>query len=291
MNPETTPVVTGQDLLTGLRRLDLPPAAGVMIHSSLKSFGRVEGGARTVVEALMETVTPEGTLLMPSFNHDVPFREAGPGYYDPGETPTSNGAIPDLFWRMPGVHRSLDPTHPVAAWGRHARRYIENHHRTLTMGPESPLGLLCADDGFGLLLGVGYWANSFHHVVEMSTGAPCLGRRTEAYPVRLPDGRTVEGRTWGWRERDCPINDHVLYAEEMVERGLQKEVWIGKCRATIYRLKDGYRAIAELLQQGKNGFPPCQRCPIRPRRVRQSVPSDWDAEGQRPAPDSSAWSY
>lgn len=34
----------------------------VMVHSSLKSFGHVEGGADTVVDALMELLTPEGTL-------------------------------------------------------------------------------------------------------------------------------------------------------------------------------------------------------------------------------------
>ena len=133
----------------------LPAGAGVMVHSSLKSFGQVEGGAHTVVEALMEVLTPQGTLLMPTFNHEAPFFEGGPGYYHPAETPTVNGAIPDCFWRMPGVRRSLDPTHPFAAWGRHARRYTQFHHRTLTMGPQSPLGQLYADDGFGLLLGCG----------------------------------------------------------------------------------------------------------------------------------------
>jgi len=114
-------------------------------------------------------------------------QEGGPGYYHPGETPTTDGAIPDAFWRMPGVQRSLDPTHAFAAWGKDSLRYTRFHHRTLTMGPESPLGLLQRDGGYGLLLGVGYYANTFHHVVEMSTAAPCLGRRSEAYPVILPD--------------------------------------------------------------------------------------------------------
>ncbi|HEY3415866.1 MAG TPA: AAC(3) family N-acetyltransferase, partial [Armatimonadota bacterium] len=143
-------MLTHSHIVAGLRELGLPAGAGVMVHSSLKRFGLVEGGPRAVIEALMEVLTPEGTLLMPTFNHDVPFRPGGPGYFSPIETPTSNGAIPDFFWRMPGVRRSLDPTHPFAAWGKHARRYTEFHHRTLTMGPQSPLGLLHADDGFGL---------------------------------------------------------------------------------------------------------------------------------------------
>ncbi len=279
------------DLIAGLRRLGLQSGAGVIVHSSLKSFGYVEGGPHTVIAALMELLTPAGTLLMPSFNHNQPFDPGGPGYYHPGETPTINGAIPETFWRLPGVVRSLDPTHPFAAWGKHAQRYIENHHRTLTMGPQSPLGLLSADGGFGLLLGVSYAANTFHHVVEMSTGAPCLGLRTEAYPVILPDGRRVPGRTWGWRAGICPFTDNLRYAAVMESRGLQKETQIGNCRAILFKLKDCYEVVAEILRRGMDGFPPCVRCSIRPRRVPQTVESDWDAERQTLRPDSIAWTY
>ncbi len=285
------PIITREDIIAGLREFNVLSSAGVMVHSSLSSFGRVEGGAQTVIDALMEIITPQGTLLMPSFNHNVVFDDGGPGCYNPAETPTIDGAIPDRFWRLPGVRRSLDPTHAFAAWGRDSQRYTQLHHRTLTMGPASPLGLLLADDGYSLLLGVGYWANTFHHVVEMSTGAPCLGQRSEAYPVVLPDGRRVMGRTWGWREIDCPINDHALYAEEMARRGLQVEIRIRGCTATLFRLRDAYEVIAGLLRSGINGHPPCSQCPIRPRRVPQTVASDWDDAAQRPLPGSTAWEY
>ena len=283
--------VKKEDIAAGLRSLGLSPGAGVIVHSSLKSFGHVEGGAQTIIEALMEVATAAGTLLMPSFNHGAAFAEGAPGYFDPGETKTTNGAIPDLFWRMPEVERSMDPTHAFAAWGKHAKRYTQFHHRTITMGPESPLGLLHADDGYGLLLGVGYHANTFHHVVEMSTGVPCLGVRTEAYPVRLPGGETVESRTWGWREKSCPFTDEGRYHEVLQARGLQQEVLIGQSRVILFRLRDCFEVIAEILRQGKDGFPPCTGCAIRPRQVAQTVPSDWDAEGQYLLPDAAAQDY
>ncbi|MGC9349454.1 MAG: AAC(3) family N-acetyltransferase [Anaerolineae bacterium] len=283
------PVVTKSEIMKGLRQLGLTPGMRLMVHSSLSSFGYVEGGAHAVVEALMELLTPEGTLLMPTFNHGAPFGDGGLEYYHPEETPTINGAIPDRFWRTDGVARSLNPTHPFAAWGRDHRRYTENHHRTLTMGPESPLGLLHRDDGYCLLLGVDYRSNTFHHVVETSTGAPCLGRRTEAYPVVLPDGRRVLGRTWGWRARSCPFTDSNRYADEMVDK--QRVAVIGRCRALLYRLRDCYSVVARILAQGKQGFPPCDGCPIRPRRVPQTVPSDWDEARQCLKPDSVALTY
>jgi len=289
--PPTGEVIGLEDLCDGFRGLGLRAGSGVMVHSSLSSFGHVLDGVRTVIDALMEVVTPEGTLMMPSFNHGKPFGPGGSGYYDPRETRTTNGAIPDLFWRLPDVQRSLDPTHPIAAWGKKAQRYTRGHHRTLTMGPESPLGLIGAEGGYGLLLGVDHDSNTYHHVVEMSTFAPCLGQRSEAYPVRLPDGGQALGRTWGWRSQRCPIDDEAIYREEMETQGLQKTALIGSCRATLFRLDDCYRVVAGLLASGKNGIQPCSRCPVRPRHVAQTVAPDWDAATQTLMADSIAWSY
>ena len=269
-------IVTQSSITSSLRSLGVHSGMGLMVHSSLHSFGYVKGGAATVVAALMDILTPAGTLLMPTFNHGEPFEPGGAGVFDPRITRTRNGAIPDYFWRLPGVVRSLDPTHAFAAWGAHAERYVANHHRTLTMGPHSPLGLLLADGGSTLLLGVTYGSNTFHHVVEMSTGAPCLGRRTEAYPVQLSDGRRVMGFTWGWRERACPITDHTRYAARMRERGLDRTTIIGSCEATLFLLRDCYDVIAEALREGIDGHPPCRLCPIRPRVVAATVASDWD---------------
>jgi aminoglycoside 3-N-acetyltransferase len=280
-----------KDIVRGLRELGVHTGIGLMVHSSLRSFGHVQGGAPTVVAALMDVVTADGTLMLPTFNHGAPFEDDGIGYFDPLTAPTRNGAIPDCFWRMPGVQRSMDPTHPFAAWGRHAQRYVQYHHRTLTMGPQSPLGLLQADDGYCLLLGVDYHSNTFHHVVEMTTGAPCLGRRTEAYPVQLPDGRRVMGRTWGWRGGTCPFTDRNRYGAVMHEHGLDRQVMIGTCCATLFKLQDCFDVVAEMLRDGYAGIPPCTACPVRPRSVVQTVDSDWDDVDQKLKPDSVGWTY
>jgi aminoglycoside 3-N-acetyltransferase len=279
------------DITAGLQQFPSLTDAGVMVHSSLRSFGQVEGGALSVIQALMEVITPSGMLMMPTFNHGFAFEEGAPGYYHPGETPTINGAIPDLFWRLPGVSRSLDPTHPIAAWGKHSREYTQHHHRTLTMGLQSPLGRLYQAGGYVLLLGVGYGSNTFHHVVETALRAPCLGLRSEAYPVRLPDGRTVPGRTWGWRDSACPFTDQSLYPPEMESRHLHQTAWIGECRAIMFRMQDCFNVVAELLLQGRNGIPGCRGCPIRPRRVPQAVESDWDVQRETLKADSTAWDY
>lgn len=273
------PRVTREQIAEGLRALGIGRGMGIMVHSSLRSFGYVEGGPEAVIGALMDVVGPEGTILMPSFNHGAPFEPDGPGVYDPRETPSLNGRITDVFWRLPGVHRSLDPTHPFACWGRCAERYTCNHHRTLTMGEDSPLGLLARDGGYQVCLGTTHATTTAKHLAETIRRVPCLGRRTEAYPVRLPDGQVVLHRTWGWRERACPLTESGEFIEaEMERRGLQRRGWIATCRVTVFRLSDLVRVVDDLLAHGYGGVPPCRECPIRPRRVAATVPSDWPDE-------------
>ncbi len=139
------------------------------------------------------------------------------------------------------------------------------------------------------MLGVGYEVNTYHHVVEMTTGAHCLGLRTEAYPVVIADGRRVMGRTWGWRAGICPLTDEVAYAEEM--RPLQRQIQIGNSRITLFRLQDCFGVIAKILREGKDGHPPCTRCPIQTRVHPNTVESDWDAQKDCVEDNSEAWAY
>ena len=40
-----------------------------MVHSSLSRIGHVIGGPGAVIDALLAVIGPDGTLMMPSFNH------------------------------------------------------------------------------------------------------------------------------------------------------------------------------------------------------------------------------
>ena len=57
-------------LVTEFKRIGLKEKDVVLVHSSFKSFGEVEGGPQTVVDALISTLGNEGTLIVPRFNFD-----------------------------------------------------------------------------------------------------------------------------------------------------------------------------------------------------------------------------
>lgn len=57
-----------ETLTQELRRLGIGRAMDMLVHSSLSSIGWVEGGAETVIHALLSAVSPAGTILMPALN-------------------------------------------------------------------------------------------------------------------------------------------------------------------------------------------------------------------------------
>jgi aminoglycoside 3-N-acetyltransferase len=59
--------LTSHQITRGLRALGLMRGAVVEVHSSLSACGRVEGGAPAVIQALMDVVGPEGTLVMSAY--------------------------------------------------------------------------------------------------------------------------------------------------------------------------------------------------------------------------------
>ncbi|HGJ64927.1 TPA: AAC(3) family N-acetyltransferase [bacterium] len=268
--------ITQEDIKAKLLVFGFRKGDRIMVHSSLRSFGHVVGGAEAVIKALIDVVGETGIIMMPSFNHGAPFSPNGSGIFDPKETPTTNGKIPDTFWRIKGVFRSLNPTHAFSAWGKDAERYTKDHHLTLTMGEESPLGMIALDGGYQINFGTTHGTTTAKHLAETINRSPCLGYRTEEYPVRLPDGSIAYHRTWGWRESACPITDSGEYIEiEMEKQKLQKKGYIGDALVTYFRLWNLIKVIFDMLDNGYAGFPPCSKCSIRPRAVAETRPSDW----------------
>ena len=59
-------MVTEQQLKRALAELGVEKGMILEVHSSLSSFGRLEGGAVTVIDTLKELVTEEGSIFMPA---------------------------------------------------------------------------------------------------------------------------------------------------------------------------------------------------------------------------------
>lgn len=162
--------IAADDLSRDLRELGVAPGAALVVHASLRRIGRVAGGAESVIRALMDILTPEGTLMMPAFSgqlSDAAELGGQPQPFDPVRTPSQDmGAIAETFRNLPGVYRSKHPVQSLATWGRHAEELVADHGLDWPLGPNSPLGRLCDRGGQVLLIGVGHNRNSTLHLAE-----------------------------------------------------------------------------------------------------------------------------
>ncbi|HVF11163.1 MAG TPA: AAC(3) family N-acetyltransferase [Abditibacteriaceae bacterium] len=160
-------MLTQQTIADDLRRLGVRRHDALVVHSSLRSLGKVEGGAQAVIAALLDVIGPGGLLVLPTFTYWTQV-------FDPNIDPCLTGLIPETARAWPGAVRSLHPTHSVAAIGAGAETLCAGHHRVAGSGLGSPLDKLAARDGSILLLGVSHNTNSTIHVGEAHAAAGYL---------------------------------------------------------------------------------------------------------------------
>ena len=169
-----------QQLKDQLESMGLKGDETILIHSSMKAIGAVDGGADTVLDAWMEYFK-DGLLLLPT--HTWKTVNADNPVYNPYTTPSCVGLLTNMFMKRDGVIRSLHPTHSMSGYGKNAAEYLagEEYHNT----PCTPGG--CYDrlkevGGKVLLVGVGHERNTYIHSVEEVLNVP---NRLSDMPMEL----------------------------------------------------------------------------------------------------------
>jgi aminoglycoside 3-N-acetyltransferase len=198
---------TKAQLLVQSRQLGLSSGDSVMVHASLRAVGRVLGGPDALIDALMETIGPAGTMMM-YVGCEQPFDDVGRGCYtgeeealilehcppfDPMTARASRafGALAELFRTRPGVICSCNPGARMAAVGAKADWLMRDHPLHYGMGAGSPLEKLCETGGKVLLVGSDPDEVTLLHYAENL--APIARKKTVRVKLPLPiDGK----RTW-----------------------------------------------------------------------------------------------
>lgn len=118
-------IVTKENIKSALTELGIQSGDLVVFHSSLKSMGHVVGGPQTVIDAFLEQVGPDGTIVVPTLlNESYPVAYE---IWDKENTPSEVGLITEVFRTMPGSLRSDQATHSAAAYGKMAEQITQDH--------------------------------------------------------------------------------------------------------------------------------------------------------------------
>ncbi len=203
--PDATPV-TRDDIAHGLRQLGLRPGDKLLVHSSLKSFGRVDGDADTVIDGVLDVLGDCGTLLAPTLTGGPEYAPENPPHVDLRTAACWTGAIPEALRQRAAATRSTHPTHSVTALGADADTLTANHYLAPTpCGYTSPYQRLLRAGGKIAFFGCGLSVcTTFHaiesiacveyHLQKQITYASCIdrhGNRVET-PCRLHDYHSPE---------------------------------------------------------------------------------------------------
>jgi aminoglycoside 3-N-acetyltransferase len=184
------------ELKTGLAKLGLGKSL-VIAHASLKAFGHIEGGAETMVEALLDSVRG---VIMPTFTYKTMLNpDVGPprngitygseadlnkmaeAYHPDMPADKMMGTLPETLRKHPKAKRSM---HPIQSFAGVRADAILNSQTIYN--PLAPIGALAERDGWVLLLGVDQRVNTSIHYAEK------LGGRMQFIRWALLQDRVVE---------------------------------------------------------------------------------------------------
>jgi len=222
-----------KDVVAGLQKLGLSRGDLVEVHSSLSSLGWVEGGAETVIAALIEVVGEGGTIVMSAYNVSpaIPVteeeRSRGIGWkvrildLDSNE-PTGMGAVADTFRKRPNVVCGTG-LHRTCAWGRDARAHTEGYEN------------LVAADGWVLLVGVDIYRCSSLHVAER---VPIPEAITDRFLIPDEILRDYPEEQWAIGYGSVPGDPWGTAWREAQERGLVRTAKIGEATCHLFKARE-----------------------------------------------------
>ncbi len=234
------PIVTKDDIKRALQRLGVVPGDILVVHSSFKSMGTIEGGAETVVGAMREVLGDEGTLVFPTLCQ----KDWGNVYqnWNVLTSPSDIGYLTNYFRLLPGAIRSDQATHSVAAMGKHAEYITRDHGKRgqrYGIYGETPFAVSSPWEKFYtlhakiLLLGVSYSATTLRHFVEYRL----LNRYLQTL-IGTPEEEKLKEQIWHYSTRQrpgvWPTLDNMKVVPHLEQLGFVQKTTCGNATLTLF---------------------------------------------------------
>ena len=231
------PRVTRDDIFAGLREVGLSTGDVVLVHSSLSAFGRVDGGADAVIDALLGAVGESGTVVVPTFTWGA-FHAAERVTLDVRGTSCKGevGIIPETFRLREDARRSTHICHSVAAIGPRTDDVMGGRS---SFGEGSTFHQLYELDAWCLFLGVEFTSCTELHAVEEYMRVPYRHHRD--FPqstVILEDGTEVPSEAIEFLREPGYLNDFSKMRGVFEQHDVLRTTEVGNALITNTRIRD-----------------------------------------------------
>jgi len=245
-----------------LRKLGVQRGRDLLIHSSMSRIGPVQGGARTVIQALQAVAGPDATLVMPTYPMPATMAQwmRSPDPFHVEDSPSRMGILTEIFRKTPGALRSAHPSHSIAALGPNAAAYTADHHRAATpCGTGSPFLVHTERGGDILCIGTGVGKITSYHIVEDHLAdfpLPVYLDQRMGKHVIFPDGRREwieilvgNARLSPWRVDNFKPKE-IEFLAHLRGYGICREGMIGRAASHLIDAARLRAMMAELAGQG-----------------------------------------
>lgn len=205
-NKEISSIITIEDVKRLLKNIGIQNGDVLEVHASLKSIGYILGGANALLDAILEVLGFEGTLVMSAHSID----NSEPAYFQKPpvdislfksireNTPSFKGKFDDLsgmgqlaiaLQKRPSVYFSSHPQVSMMAHGKHAKWITQSHPLNDMFGLKSPLAKMVELKAKVLLIGVEYNSCTGMHLGEYLS---------QKRPIVIQGSRMVVGSKEDW---------------------------------------------------------------------------------------------
>ena len=247
MNEEKmrSPLLTKEELVKELRLLGLSRGMLLLVEADSDRLPYLVGGEQALVDALMEVVGYEGTIVCASFTSELldpacipecPFpyesweeiRCNALPYQPKLSLPKYSDPFVRQFLRNDGIVRSYHPLYSFAAWGKYAKVICRRHPLHFGLNEESPLGRICDLNGYVLLLGTSFEKACIHALAQY---------RSQRLPICIRRLPVEKNTSLLWKDVLDYRLDHsrISAVQEMMEdRRTISYSYLGNARITLF---------------------------------------------------------
>lgn len=239
---------TYDSFMTDLSQSAINSKGTLLVHSSMKAIGEVDGGADAVLDALIQYMK-DGLLLFPT--HTWHEDNCVDGIYDYKSEKSCVGYLTNQFRMKEGVIRSLHPSHSVAAIGSRASEYVKHDDTAASPCPRHGcMGSLYDEDAQILFLGTKLTTNTYIHSLEESLEIPNrINETSQIYKVVQRDGSIKEVEYNGHFSTYGDVSkNYDKIEDELFKRGIASRMTYGDAPCILVKVRPLTDYVIELLK-------------------------------------------
>lgn len=204
-----------------------------------------------LIDAIIDIIGPEGTLVFPTFNWSF----CGGTPFDYYKTPAKTGSLCKIAMARDDFKRTKHPIYSFCVWGKDKEELCAMENKS-SFGNDSPFAYM-VENGYRNLFIDKDLQHSFVfvHYVEQSVGHLHYRYLKDFTADYTDENGVTTKRTYDMNVRDLDMDvENVIYAfeDEFIEKGIMQRFYINDLEYKIIELKEMYPIVAEDVRHNRS---------------------------------------